>query len=220
MKITRTVLTAVALTVLMTVMFASSVAADPMFVDPADDMHTANGFAVATPYLDITSYQLSVSTSTGTPIYNATFNMNGKIPASATGFVAWELLVDADYNAMTAPCGHYWLLDHQIGVDYVIRFYIRGNSFGAEAYTCDSNSGSQISMTPPTVKVQGNQVTLLFCESDIGMATVFAYVFATVQYSKYTYHVTSCDFVKADIAPNYGYESFGGYVVPAIRFSA
>jgi hypothetical protein len=188
--------------------------ADPMYTDPTDDMLTSGGFAVAVPYLDIVNYQVTVSvgqhTVNGNPdVYTVTMNMNGPIPSRVPDFVEWDLLVDSDMNALTHPAGNFWVFVARghVGIDYIARYWMDGSKSGAELVSYDSNGFPVHMPSEVQATVNGSTVTLNIDLNPLG--TVFSYLVATREYTTHSSSLTPVGFVRGDLAPDYGYNTFG-----------
>jgi hypothetical protein len=170
-----------------------------------------NGYpASAESYLDIVTYDLSLSDDT----YTGTIVVNGPIPSAISSdiLIEWDFLIDSDRNRATAPWGKLDIITNGIGVDYLARVVLVGSQFSGHAVGYAPKTTKNL-----TFKLDNQTITIQFTPSDIGGSKDFDFVAAVRKYVPP--NAPGDRFSAADKAPNTQYitvPEFSAALLPVI----
>ncbi|MGQ9640151.1 MAG: hypothetical protein ACUVUB_06885 [Candidatus Bathyarchaeia archaeon] len=136
--------------------------------DQKNDLLDGNGNpTVGESYLDIVEFSLAQEGSS----YVGTMKVNGDIPDridNSSYFVEWEFMIDADKNFYTNPWAGNTITRNDIGIDHMVRLYVRGTSRATQSYDVSKHTATSINF-----QVNENELKLIFAPSDIGGSEAF-----------------------------------------------
>jgi hypothetical protein len=178
-------------------------------LDPTGDcLNLAGTPTPCEPYADITNSKVSMNDGA----YNGTITLAGNVPSttnSSSTFIEWDIAIDADRNPSTREwcfmnCGTTFdnLAVNGIGVDYMVRFWLQGQSSGAQIFDGPTSSWNDIQ----SYQVSGNEIQLYWFPSDIGGSKFFDYVILVRVYKNGG--ASDSDLLFLDKAPNAGHYEF------------
>ena len=167
--------------------------------DVSGDTFDKNGRASkGAPYLDIFETEMTLWSDNR---YTAKITVNGAIPARTdepSNFIEWDVLIDSDNNPSTGQISS--LLFNDIGVDYIIRFFLNGDKHGCSIV--DVKTNESVSFPCP---VHPNMREFTIFPKQIGEPAQFSF---TIAVREYGVAGDPTSLITADKAPNQGHYIF------------